>query len=99
MVVGDSMLLKGALPLLPFAAAVINPFALTVILALVKAPTLEFTVARVVATVPEVVTSPVKSAFVIEVEPENFVRFPDAGLPVVVTVPLPPLVAAPLSVQ
>ena len=42
----------------PDDAAVISPFALTVILALVKEPTLEFTVARV-AVVPDVVMSPV----------------------------------------
>ena len=43
----------------------------------------------VTASVPEVVASPDRSPFVIEVEPENFVRFPLAGLPVVVTEPVP----------
>lgn len=51
------------------------------------------TVASVVATPPLVVRSPVKSAFVIAVAPENFERFPLAGLPVVVTVPVPPVTA------
>ena len=43
----------------PFAAAVINPLALTVMLAFVNEPTLLLTVARV-ATAPEVVKSPLK---------------------------------------
>lgn len=42
--------------------------------------------------VPEVVQSPVMSALVTDVAPENFVRLPDAGEPVVVTVPVPPAV-------
>jgi hypothetical protein len=42
----------------PLAAAVIKPFELTVILALVKLPTLEFTVARVKTFEPEVAPSP-----------------------------------------
>jgi hypothetical protein len=45
------------------------------------------TLPTVVASVPLVVTSPLKSPFVIEVDPENFVRLPDVGDPVVVTVP------------
>ncbi len=49
--------------------------------------------AIVVATVPVVVTSPVRSAFVMELAPENFVRLPDAGEPVVLT----PDVGAPPS--
>jgi hypothetical protein len=75
------------IPTDPFAAAVIRPFPFTVILAAVKDPTFEFTVAKVVATAPDVITSPVRSAFVTVVPPENFVRFPVAGEPVVVTVP------------
>ena len=47
----------------------------------------------VVASVPEVVTSPDRSPLVTEVAPENFVRLPVAGLPVVVTVPEPAGVA------
>jgi hypothetical protein len=45
---------------------------------------------RVVATPPEVVTSPVRSVLLMEVDPVNFDRFPFAGEPVVVTVPDPP---------
>src|SRR6266480_214404 len=44
--------------------------------------------AKVVATVPEVVTSPVKSAFVSEVAPDHFAKLPEAGAPVGVSVPL-----------
>src|SRR5512147_2903908 len=43
----------------------------------------------VVATPPDVVTSPVKSALEMLAAPVNLVRFPFAGLPVVVTVPPP----------
>jgi hypothetical protein len=47
--------------------------------------------AIVVANAPEVVMSPDRSPFVIDVAPENFVSSPVAGEPVVVTVPPPPL--------
>jgi hypothetical protein len=43
--------------------------------------------ASVVATPPDVVTAPVRSVLVIAVALENRVRFPAAGVPVVVTVP------------
>ena len=46
-------------------------------------------VASVVANAPDVVTSPLKSPLVIEVAPENLVRLPFTGEPVVVTVPPP----------
>ena len=49
--------------------------------------------AAVVASVPEVVTAPVRSPLVIEVAPLNLVRLPEAGDPVVVTVPEPDGVA------
>ncbi len=52
-------------------------------------PVLAFTVARVAASVPEVVMSPLRSPFVMAVAPENLVRLPLAGLPLVVTVPPP----------
>ena len=42
---------------------------------------------QVIASDPDVVQSPLRSPFVIEDPPENFVRLPLAGLPVVVTVP------------
>jgi len=42
---------------------------------------------QVMARVPDVVQSPERSPFVIALKPENFVRFPLAGDPVVVTVP------------
>ena len=48
----------------PLDAAVINPLALTVILAYVNEPTLLFTVARVKTLEPEVVASPLISAAV-----------------------------------
>ena len=45
---------------MPFDAAVIRPFAFTVMFALVKEPTFEFTLSRVavIAVVPEPSTSP-----------------------------------------
>jgi len=42
------------------------------------------------ASVPDVVTSPDKLPLVIVVAPENCVRFPEAGVPVVDTFPPPP---------
>jgi hypothetical protein len=42
---------------------------------------------QVIASVPVVVQSPERSPLVTEVEPENFARLPEAGEPVVVTVP------------
>lgn len=70
-----------------------DKFPLVILLALVvsvvadvaKATPLVFV--QVDANVPEVVQSPLMSPFVIEVAPENFVRFPEAGDPVVVTLP------------
>lgn len=76
-------------------AAVTKPFPFTVNDGIAveepKLPTFEFTVASVAARVPDVVMSPDKSPFVIDEPPENFVKFPVAGDPVVVTVPDPPL--------
>jgi hypothetical protein len=51
----------------PLDAAVIKPFALTVMLEKVNEPTFELTVASVVA-LPDEVTSPVKLAFVVTVD-------------------------------
>lgn len=48
---------------------------------------------QVMAVVPEVVQSPDRSALVTLVVPENFVKFPEAGDPVVVTLPAPAGVA------
>lgn len=82
----------GAITALP-PAAVTSPLPFTVMLGIdvedPKDPTLELTVAKVVANVPDVVISPDKSPFVMAVDPENFVKFPAAGDPVVVTVPVP----------
>ncbi len=44
---------------------------------------------QVIARVPVVVQSPLRSPLVTEDAPENFVRLPEAGEPVVVTVPVP----------
>jgi hypothetical protein len=72
-------------------AAVISPLALTVNDGIAveepKLPTFEFTVARVVAAVPLVVTSPVKFPLVIDVAPLKKARLPETGLPVSVMVP------------
>jgi hypothetical protein len=46
-----------------------------------------FVLVQMMASVPEVVQSPLRSPLVTELAPENFVRFPLAGLPVVVNVP------------
>ena len=68
----------------PLDAAVIRPFALTVILAYVNDPTLELTVAKVNALEPEVVASPEISAAV--------KGFPPRTTPVkVLPVAVPPL--------
>ena len=48
-----------------------------------------FIAPTVVTNAPEVVTSPDRSPFVMDVVPENLAIFPEAGVPVVVTVPLP----------
>lgn len=77
----------------PLLAAVIRPLAFTVMLALVNDPTLLFTVAKVVANEPDVVTSPLRLPFVIEVEPEKIANWPIRGVPVVVTVPDPAVIA------
>jgi hypothetical protein len=52
--------------------------------------------AIVVVSVPLVVTSPLRSPLVTDVAPLNLVRLPDAGDPVVVTVPAPAPQAAPV---
>jgi hypothetical protein len=70
----------------PFEAAVIRPFPLTVILAFVKLPTLEFTVASVKAFDPDVVASPLISAPVIA-EP-----LPRTSPTSVEPVPVPPCI-------
>ena len=91
----------GAMTTLP-EAAVTKPLPLTVNEGIdvdePKLPTFEFTVARVAASVPDVVISPDKSPFVIALAPENFVRLPEAGEPVVVTVP-PPVNEAQFAVE
>ena len=75
-------------------AAVTRPLPLTVKLGMAvldpNDPTLLFTVARVVASVPLVVRSPVRSPLVTAVDPENLARLPEAGDPDVVTVPALP---------
>jgi hypothetical protein len=85
--------LAGAITTFP-EAAVIRPLPFTVKLGIdvdePNDPTLEFTVESVVASVPLVVMSPERSPLVIEDAPENFVIFPVAGDPVVVTVPPDP---------
>jgi hypothetical protein len=85
----SNTMVPGVAVVLPLLADVALPFASNVTVALVYVPAPTPEVASVVASVPEVVTSPVRSPLVIEVEPENLVRLPDAGLPVVVTVPEP----------
>ena len=64
----------------PLAAAVINPLALTVMLAFVNAPTLELTVASVDA-LPTEVTSPVKLALVVTLLEVNAVAVPVMFVP------------------
>jgi hypothetical protein len=68
------------------APTVALPFASTVIFVYVPADTPD--TARVVATAPAVVTSPVRSALVMVAAPENLVKFPVAGEPDVV-MPVP----------
>jgi hypothetical protein len=72
----------GSVPLVILVATVVSVVALA-------AKDTPFVLRQTIANVPVVVQSPDRSPFVMVAAPENLVRFPLAGEPVVVTVPVP----------
>ena len=76
---------KRAAPSVP--EEILLAFVVSVVALVANATLLVFV--QVVTPVPEVVQSPLILPLVIDVPPENIAKFPDAGDPVVVTVPVP----------